>query len=168
MFRGVVAASRLGQVVVPRAISTKQFGEKNLLPFVRSSGVWSSRRQFSLQVEAADEACHLTEAAAQRLANLRTKSDVSRLNLRLTVKGGGCKGFEYVFETTEEDAAADDFVFETNGERVLIDEVSFDLVKGSKIDYTKDLIREAFEVVNNPNADGACGCGASFAAKMEF
>lgn len=49
--------------------------------------------------------------------------------------------------------------------RLLVDEVSFDFVKGAKVDFTEDLIRRSFEVVDNPNAEAGCGCGASFAAK---
>lgn len=130
------------------------------------------KRQFSnLVVQKpieTDETCFLTDYAAKRLTKIKEKSGKKNLFLRLQVQGGGCKGFEYVFETTESPAETEDFVFETNGERVLIDETSFELVKGSQIDYTQDLIRESFEVSQNPNAEGACGCGVSFAAKMSF
>lgn len=43
-----------------------------------------------------------------------------------------------------------------------------ELVKGAQVDFTEDLIRRSFEVVDNPNAEAGCGCGASFAAKIAF
>lgn len=49
--------------------------------------------------------------------------------------------------------------------RLLVDEVSLGFVNGAKVDFTEDLIRRSFEVIDNPNAEAGCGCGASFAAK---
>lgn len=112
------------------------------------------------------EGVFMTEEAARRLSKIREKSGQNNLTLRLEVQGGGCKGFEYVFTTSEESGKDDDFIFDTNGEKLLVDDVSFDLVKGSQVDFTQDLIKAAFEVINNPNAEGSCGCGTSFTAKF--
>ena len=48
---------------------------------------------------------------------------------------------------------------------VVIDPQSLDLVRGSKVDFTEDLIRRSFEVVGNPQAETKCGCGSSFSVK---
>ena len=48
------------------------------------------------------------------------------------------------------------------------DPTSMELVKGAQVDFTEDLIRRSFEVVGNPNAEAGCGCGASFAAKLDM
>lgn len=117
---------------------------------------------------AGEDVILLTGSGAARLAHLKKQSGKPNLRLRLYVKGGGCQGFEYVFKTTEEEVAEDDYVFITNEESLIVDETSLELVKGAKVDFTQDLIKEAFEVIDNPNADAACGCGASFSAKMEF
>jgi iron-sulfur cluster insertion protein len=45
---------------------------------------------------------------------------------------------------------------------VAIDAVSLDLLKGSELDYARDLGGARF-VVRNPQADARCGCGNSFA-----
>jgi iron-sulfur cluster assembly accessory protein len=51
------------------------------------------------------------------------------------------------------------------GAKVVIDEASFDLVKGSTVDYVQEMIRSSFAVINNPQSESACGCGSSFAVK---
>ncbi|HAP99411.1 MAG TPA: iron-sulfur cluster insertion protein ErpA, partial [Rhodospirillum rubrum] len=84
----------------------------------------------------------------------------SALMLRVTVSGGGCSGFSYGFDL-ERTTAEDDLLFEQHGVRVVIDEASLDLLHGSEIDYTDDLMAAAF-TVRNPNATSTCGCGTSF------
>ena len=56
-------------------------------------------------------------------------------------------------------------MIEKDGMGVVVDESSLELIKGSTIDYTQELIRSAFSVVNNPQSESACGCGSSFAVK---
>ena len=48
-----------------------------------------------------------------------------------------------------------------DGAKILIDPVSLDFLAGAEIDFTDDLIGQAFKV-NNPNATSSCGCGTSF------
>ena len=80
--------------------------------------------------------------------------------LRLSVDGGGCAGFTYRFELA--DAPEDgDAVTETDGVRLIVDAVSFDLLRGSAVDYVEDLGGASFRVTN-PNAASGCGCGSSF------
>ena len=43
-----------------------------------------------------------------------------------------------------------------------MDEPSLELLKGSKIDWTKELIGSSFVVAGNPRAKSSCGCGTSF------
>ena len=57
-------------------------------------------------------------------------------------------------------------MFEREGARVIVDDCSLDLLKGSTIDFNEDMMRSAFTVVGNPQADAACGCGSSFQAKI--
>ena len=79
---------------------------------------------------------------------------------RITVLGGGCAGFQYKFDFSNE-ANEDDIVFEYKHTKVLIDKTSIELIKGSTIDYVNELIGSSFKI-SNPQASSSCGCGTSF------
>lgn len=62
----------------------------------------------------------------------------------------------------------DDTVFaadDGSGAKVVMDGPSLELLKGSKIDYTMELIGSQFKIVDNPLATSSCGCGTSFDIK---
>ena len=46
--------------------------------------------------------------------------------------------------------------------KVVMDEPSLDLLKGSSVDYTMELIGSQFKVTGIPGAKSSCGCGTSF------
>lgn len=101
----------------------------------------------------------LTAAAAARVAAISVKTGKPAI-LRLSVEGGGCSGFQYKFGIAE-DVASDDSVVETDGVRLVVDEISLDLVRGCSVDYVDNLGGAHF-TVQNPNAASGCGCGTSF------
>jgi iron-sulfur cluster assembly accessory protein len=101
----------------------------------------------------------LSARAARRIAAILAKEKAGTM-LRLAVTGGGCSGFQYNF-ALDEVRMDDDLVLERDGATVLIDPVSLDFLVGAEIDFTDDLIGQAFKV-NNPNATSSCGCGTSF------
>jgi iron-sulfur cluster insertion protein len=103
----------------------------------------------------------LTQAAAAKVRALAAKEGNPNLMLRLAVSGGGCSGFSYGF-SLDETVTADDKVFEFHGAKLVVDDVSLDLLKGSQIDYVEDLLASSFRITN-PNAKSTCGCGSSFA-----
>ena len=51
----------------------------------------------------------------------------------------------------------DDLVFNN----ILIDKTSADMLQGSEVDFSKELIGQQFKI-NNPQSKSSCGCGVSF------
>ncbi|KAI1757746.1 hypothetical protein F4782DRAFT_525559 [Xylaria castorea] len=49
--------------------------------------------------------------------------------------------------------------------KIVLDIPSLELLKGSKVDYTMELIGSQFKIVDNPLASSSCGCGTSFDIK---
>ena len=102
----------------------------------------------------------LTDALVKRIKTLRETQSRPGLMLRIMVEGGGCQGFNYHFDLTDE-VKGDDEVFEKDGVGVVIDDISLPFMKGAEIDYVDELVGASFRV-NNPNAVSSCGCGTSF------
>ena len=106
-------------------------------------------------------ALSITESAAKRVTEL-ISSDGSEGNmLRITVSAGGCSGFSYSFGLDDEQAEEDQ-IFEAHGVKVIVDEMSLEILGDSEIDFVEDLLGSAFKL-SIPNATSSCGCGVSFA-----
>lgn len=103
----------------------------------------------------------LSDSAARRIRVLAEKEGNPGLMLRLSVSGGGCSGFQYGF-SFDDTANEDDHLFENAGSKLLVDDVSLDLLAGAEVDFVEDLMGAYFKI-NNPNASSSCGCGSSFA-----
>ncbi|KAH9998372.1 hypothetical protein BJV77DRAFT_749991 [Russula vinacea] len=110
----------------------------------------------------------LTERAAQQLYRISSQQEHSGSALRISVESGGCHGYQYKMELTQQ-RALEDYEFEhpvVTRARVIVDAVSLALLRGSTIDFATELIGSSFRVVNNPQAVGSgCGCGVSWEAK---
>jgi len=104
-------------------------------------------------------AIDITTAAAARVAAIAAKQGKPAM-LRLSVDGGGCAGFQYVFGLAEA-LDADDILAVRDGVTLVVDPVSLDLVRGASVDYVESLGGAAFKV-ENPQAASGCGCGSSF------
>ncbi len=100
----------------------------------------------------------MSASAARRLSKIL--GDDKGAALRISVKGGGCSGFQYSFDI-DKARAADDLIVERDGATILVDPVSLEYMKGSEVDFVDDLMGQAFKV-KNPNAVASCGCGVSF------
>ena len=96
-----------------------------------------------------------TDNALKQINNLLSSKEEGSF-FRIAIKGGGCSGFQYDFSFDKE-PKNDDLKYEN----ILIDKTSADLLKGSEVDYVRELIGNSFKI-NNPQTKSSCGCGVSF------
>lgn len=124
-----------------------------------------------------------------------TKDGNPHLALRIQVESGGCHGFQYLMklvtlpptlpetdgasppEEAKTEVRSDDTIFtyspdgspaaaDLTAPKIILDGPSLDLLKGSKVDFTMELIGSQFKIVDNPLATSSCGCGTSFDIKI--
>ena len=103
----------------------------------------------------------LTEAAAAE-AKIYIE-DRKEKYLRISVKGGGCSGFQYDLTVSDEYDEQADTLSNQHGVDVIVDKKSNLYLEGTILDYYSDISRRGF-TFNNPNAVKSCGCGSSFQA----
>ena len=96
-----------------------------------------------------------TDNALKQINVMLSKKDKGSF-FRIAIKGGGCSGFQYDF-SFDKSPQKDDL----RHENILIDKNSADLLKGSQVDYVKELIGDSFKITN-PQSKSSCGCGVSF------
>jgi iron-sulfur cluster assembly protein len=108
----------------------------------------------------------LTEQAAFKVKEmLQETENPERQYLRVGVQHGGCSGFSYLMGFDEEKTTKD-IELEQHGVRVLIDDESQRLIKGTVVDYKESLMGGGFQI-DNPNASLTCGCGSSFRTAVD-
>ena len=98
---------------------------------------------------------NFSKKAVERVNQLISKKPAGTF-FRIAVKGGGCSGFKY------------DFSFDNKLDKtdlkhlnIVVDKSSLELLKGSQVDFTEELIGESFKI-SNPKTKSSCGCGISF------
>ncbi|KAK5467301.1 [4Fe-4S] proteins maturation [Exophiala xenobiotica] len=166
-------------LIEPRAVSQsarRSFSSSNT---VRATVVVHNRR---VDDDGKDMTIEISERASKRLKQITSAAPQKNTlasssstspgdsHLRVTVTAGGCHGFQYLMSLEdgskldpEEDTI---FASEEDGgsgkARVVMDQASLELLKGSTIDFTTELIGSQFKIVGNPRATSSCGCGTSF------
>jgi len=102
----------------------------------------------------------LTAQAAEKVKQIRIEEKIQDgYALRLKVLGGGCSGFAYdLYFDQPQDI---DQTFESNGVKMLCDQMSLMYLMGTEVDYVESLQGSGFKF-SNPNVKSTCGCGSSF------
>lgn len=108
------------------------------------------------------ELVELTPLAADKLHAIMQEKNLTTHGLRVFIAGGGCSGFQYgmAFENQMEEG---DYVFESHGIRLYVDQASAMYLEGASVDYVDSLMGGGFRI-ENPNAVSTCSCGQSFSA----
>ena len=98
---------------------------------------------------------NFSKKAVERINRLIAKKP-SGTFFRIAVKGGGCSGFKYDF-------SFDNRIDENDlkHQNIVVDKSSLDMLRGSEVDFSEDLIGTSFKI-SNPKTKSSCGCGVSF------
>ncbi|QLE57102.1 iron-sulfur cluster assembly accessory protein [Nostoc sp. TCL26-01] len=108
----------------------------------------------------------LTEKAEFRLRAFlqgsATDTEETKKGIRVSVKDGGCNGYEYAMDITSK-PQPDDLVIPQGKVLVYVDAKSAPLLEGIVIDFVEGVVESGFKFTN-PNATSTCGCGKSFQA----
>ena len=98
---------------------------------------------------------NFSKKAVERINKLIAKKP-SGTFFRIAVKGGGCSGFKYDFSFDNKIDEND-----LKHQNIVVDKSSLDMLKGSEVDFSEELIGNSFKI-SNPKTKSSCGCGVSF------
>ncbi|OKH39105.1 Fe-S cluster assembly protein HesB [[Phormidium ambiguum] IAM M-71] len=107
----------------------------------------------------------LTEVAELRLRAFlqsSSKSDNPAQGVRISLKDGGCSGYQYALDLIN-NPKPEDLLVQQGRVKVYVDAESASLLDGVVVDYVEGLTQSGFKF-SNPNATETCGCGQSFSA----
>ncbi|GJQ12642.1 hypothetical protein GpartN1_g4433.t1 [Galdieria partita] len=108
----------------------------------------------------------IDDSCVKRLRYVGNQRGGKPVALRVAVDSGGCSGFQYTFELTEEKPAENETIIEKNGAKIYVDDISLPFLKGSTVAFVEELMSSSFRVLNNPSSEGGCSCGTSFSPKL--
>lgn len=157
----------------PRAPSLSRFPCRGLATTADPSAPTPARAILNPRTDDAGNpmTMSISPRASHRLHSIAQKDSAPSTALRVSIESGGCHGFQYLMSLTDlakEPAGEDDTIFEgPRGEKVVVDESSLELLNGSTVDYTMELIGSQFKVTGIPGATSSCGCGTSFDIKLD-
>ena len=103
----------------------------------------------------------LTSTAVTKVKEILSQQTPEPAGLRVAVVGGGCSGFSYHMAFENQVNQDSDNVYEFDGLKVLVDQMSEMYLENVSIDYIETLEGSGFKF-NNPNVKSTCGCGSSF------
>jgi iron-sulfur cluster assembly accessory protein len=100
----------------------------------------------------------LSSAAAEVVRGLLKQRNLDdSYGLRIFISGQSYSGFQYGMGL-ENNPVETDAIFESEGLKVFIDEVSLQNMSGAMVEYIDDERGKGF-LVENPNVAPACSCG---------
>jgi iron-sulfur cluster assembly protein len=107
----------------------------------------------------------VTEKAAGEvkriIADQQAAGAAEKLFLRISVRGGGCSGFQNKLDLDTTFNEKTDIRSEQHGVTLVVDKKSLLYLQGATVDFHEDLNARGFRITN-PQAKGSCGCGSSY------
>ena len=109
----------------------------------------------------------MIEITNEAIAKILEKQKTEQFDaIRLGITGGGCAGFEYIFDSCN-DVVDDTLIRLDYGKfAVIIDKISIPYLVGMTLDYQKEGLNEVFKFIN-PKETSSCGCGVSINFDLE-
>lgn len=113
----------------------------------------------------------VTESAWSKINFILKKSNKEAMIF--SVKGGGCNGFNYNFDTIDNNIKNfNKFSYvENKNDKVFIDPMAELYLIGTTIDYinedfSKGIYESKFKFIPDKDKASTCGCGVSFSPKL--
>ena len=110
-----------------------------------------------------DNILEITDDAIVKLLEKKEKENFNYIRLGIT--GGGCAGFEYIFDSVS-NKDDNDIVIDFGKLQFVIDKISLPYINGMTLDYVKEGLNEIFKFIN-PKEQSSCGCGVSINFDLE-
>jgi iron-sulfur cluster assembly accessory protein len=109
---------------------------------------------------------NLIDITDEAIVELLRKKEKEKFNyIRLGITGGGCAGFEYVFDSSDV-AELDDIIVDFGKLKFVINKISVPYINGMTLDFVKEGLNEVFKF-HNPKEKDSCGCGVSINFDLE-
>ena len=106
----------------------------------------------------------VTEDAGKHLKNIQ---EDQKKYICLGVKGGGCAGFSYDWQLSDDKPEDSEAIDLKNGTNLYVDNMSLMYLFGCTVDLKKDVFGTVLEV-STPAAQSSCGCGESINFDMDM
>ena len=110
-----------------------------------------------------DNILEITDDAIVKLLEKKQKENFNYIRLGIT--GGGCAGFEYIFDSVS-NKDDNDIVIDFGKLQFVVDKISLPYINGMTLDYVKEGLNEIFKFIN-PKEQSSCGCGVSINFDLE-
>ena len=110
-----------------------------------------------------DNILEITDDAIVKLLEKKQKENFNYIRLGIT--GGGCAGFEYIFDSVN-NKDDNDIVIDFGKLQFVVDKISLPYINGMTLDYVKEGLNEIFKF-KNPKEQSSCGCGVSINFDLE-